>query len=151
MAIKYDEEIYFIITNTEFTSELIQNFQSVSKKGCFEIDIFCANYLLSTKFINRPDVSTIANEYYRSLINARKKFGISYFEQFKLAGIINNRVKLYLEEIKLLEQNQMPGITYNLFFENPLSLAPTFTEDLPSLLKFMPVLNNAIRRLKLSF
>lgn len=131
---KTDSNAFFdeIYKKSKDQIAIFDNTKKLTKQGQFEVLIFCACIILNKSNLDND----IKLKYLRYLVNLRKKFDVS-ISSGETVDLINHRINFIGNEFKNLNAstNYIPGSLYHIFYENPLTLAPVNSFDLPQVIK----------------
>lgn len=123
-------------------SILGHEYKQLSDYGQFEVIIF--NSLLAFIDIKKKYESLyqdISDSFFRLLNNEAKAINVQ-LDNDTLVELINSRYVFFNEEVQRLysPQPSFPGGTFHVFYENPLTLNPVISSNLPEILIYYKVL-----------
>ncbi|PHS04979.1 MAG: hypothetical protein COA88_12910 [Kordia sp.] len=127
--------------------KIIEEYKLLSLQGKYEVFICCSFLALhSSSFSNDLKIS-----YVNLVLDSMTDFKIDKSRD-EMMSIINSRIQFYDSEMSLFfksEGKHILGKIYNIFYEEPLSQHPNFSQNLPEILPFTMSFMDLMRESKL--
>ena len=119
----------------------------MTKQGQFEVLIFCAYLILNNSNLEND----VKMKYLRYLVDIRKDYNVS-ISSGQTVDLINHRINFIEQEFKKIygSQNYINGGFYHIFYENPLTLSPENSYNLPEVMKFSIAFSHVVKNLTTS-
>lgn len=122
---------------------LIESIQTITKEAEYEVHILCATIISNLSKFDKE----FKKSYLKYLIDKREEF--TNFSHVDAINFADQRMDYFSQEINNLisRENYLNAGIYNVIYENPLTLNPRYSSNMPQILKFKIVFNKILRNL----